>query len=99
MSYVVCATWIAKPGNEEAVREAIEALVEPSRAEVGNVVYQPSRDLDDPSVFFIYEEYVDGAAYDAHGQSEHFRRFAIEGAIPLLESRERRFLETFGPPA
>ena len=95
MTFVVCATWIAKPGNEDRVRDAIEALVAPSRAEPGNMAYRPSRDLDDPRVFFIYEEYVDRAAYEAHGASEHFRRLGVEGAIPLLEARERRFLETF----
>lgn len=99
MSYVVCATWVAKPGSEEAVRAAIEALVSPSRAEPGNLAYRPSRDLDDPRVFFIYEEYADREAYEAHGASEHFQRFAVEGAIPLLETRERRFLETFGDEA
>jgi quinol monooxygenase YgiN len=95
MTYVVCATWTAKPGHEEAVRRAIAAMIAPSRAEPGNRAYQPSCDVDDPRVFFIYEEYEDKAAYEAHGASDHFQRLAVQGAIPLLESRERRFLETF----
>ena len=36
MAYVVVAKWIANEGEEAAVAAAIEALVEPSRAEPGN---------------------------------------------------------------
>ena len=92
MTYVVCAKWTAKPGHEAEVRECVQALIEPSRAEPGSLMYIPHEDPDNPRVFFIYEQYVDEDAYRAHGGSEHFQRLAIERAIPLLESRERLFL-------
>jgi quinol monooxygenase YgiN len=75
------------------VAAAISKLVEPSRAETGCLVYRPMRDLDDPRVFLIFEEYLDRDAYDAHAASDHFRRYALEEAIPLLETRERSFFE------
>src|ERR1019366_2233541 len=62
MAYVVVAKWIANEGEEAAVAAAIEALVEPSRAEPGNLVYQPHRDPQDPRVFMIYEQYADEQA-------------------------------------
>ncbi len=96
MAYVVIAKWTAREGEEDAVAAAIEALVEPSRAEPGSLLYQPQRDPEDPRVFLLYEQYVDEAAYKAHGESEHFRRHALEDGIPRLESRERSFYETFG---
>jgi quinol monooxygenase YgiN len=95
MAYVVLAKWTAKPGEEEAVAAAIDALIEPSRAEPGMLVYQPHRDPDDPRVFLIYEQYVDEPAYRAHGESDHFRRHGHEDALPRLEARERSFYETW----
>jgi autoinducer 2-degrading protein len=98
MAYVVLAKWVAKPGEEEAVAAAITALIEPSRAEPGNLAYLPHRDPADPRVFLLYEQYVDEAAYQAHGQSEHFTRHALQDAIPRLEARERSFYETWPQP-
>ena len=70
-----------------------------SRAEPGCRFYQPSRDPDDPNVFFFFEIYDDEAAYAAHGESEHFQRLGIGEAIPLLVDRERRFYATVDEPA
>ena len=48
-------------------------------------------------LFFLYEQYVDEAGYEAHMDSEHFTRLVKEEAIPdLLEAREREFYETIG---
>jgi quinol monooxygenase YgiN len=97
MAYVVTAKWTAKEGCEREVREAIQELIEPSRAEPGNLFYQPNEDPSDPRVFFFYEQYLDEDAYKAHGDSEHFKRLGFETAIPLLESRERLFFVTVEP--
>jgi len=94
MAFVVLARWVAQPGEEEAVAAAIEALIEPSRAEPGNLGYEPHRDPADPRVFLLYERYVDEAAYRAHGETPHFRQ-AAEHALPRLEARERSFYETW----
>jgi quinol monooxygenase YgiN len=94
MAYAVTARWTARAGNEEIVLDAIRHMIEPSRAEPGCRLYQPTRDLDDPRVFLLYELYDDEAAYAAHGSSEHAKRWAHGLAIPLLESRERTFGET-----
>ena len=96
MAYVLAGKWTAQEGREDAVREHILALVEPSRAEPGNLFYQPHQDPENPRVFFFYEQYVDEEAFKAHGESEHFRRHGLEGAMPLLESRERAFYVTIG---
>jgi quinol monooxygenase YgiN len=95
MAYVVLAKWIAKPGEEDEVAAAIEQLIEPSRAEPGNLAYEPHRDPADPRVFLLYEQYVDEDAYKAHGASAHFSQHALDNAIPRLEARERSFYETW----
>jgi len=94
MAYVVIARWLAAAGNEERVRAALEQLAGPSRSEPGCRRYQPLQSVGDGREFVIYEEYVDEAAYEAHGASEHFRRFAVEEGIPLLDSRERAYYRT-----
>jgi quinol monooxygenase YgiN len=99
MAYVVTARWIARAGCEGEVRQAILALIEPSRAEPGNLLYQPTQDPEDPRVFFLFEVYTAEDAYRVHGESEHFRRLALEHAIPLLESRQRAFYETLDVPS
>ena len=95
MAYVVTAKWTAKSGEEDAVAAAIGALIEPSRAEAGNLVYQPHRHPEDPRVFFFYEQYTDEDAYAAHGASAHFQRLGVDEAIPRLETRERGFYVTW----
>ncbi|WP_033290476.1 putative quinol monooxygenase [Amycolatopsis jejuensis] len=97
MAFVVTAVWTAQAGAEDEVAAAVAQLVEPSRAEPGNLFYQPHRDPEDPRRFFFYEQYADRAGYEAHGSSEHFQKWGFGTAIPLLESRERWFYETWEP--
>ena len=94
MAYTVIAKWTARAGEEERVLDFIRGLAPPSREEPGCLVYRVTRDAEDARVFLLYEEYADEAAYRAHGESDHFRRLALEGAIPLLDSRERSFSES-----
>jgi quinol monooxygenase YgiN len=95
MAYVVSAHWRAKDGKEGRLAEVIEEITPPSRAEPGNLFYQAHRSPDDPRLFYLYEQYVDEAAYHAHMDSEHFTRLVKQEAIPeLLEDRERAFYET-----
>jgi quinol monooxygenase YgiN len=96
MAYVVSAKWRAKPGKEDRLKALCEEMTEPSRAEEGNLFYQAQRSVEDPQLFYLYEQYVDEAGYVAHQETEHFTRLVKGEAIPeLLESREREFYETF----
>src|SRR5689334_5675138 len=95
MAYVVSAHWRAKQGKEERLAELIAEMTPPSRAEPGNLFYQAQRSVEDPQLFYLYEQYADEAAYEAHMDSEHFTRLVKGEAIPdLLEARERAFYET-----
>jgi quinol monooxygenase YgiN len=100
MAYVVSAKWRAKAGQEDRLLEVIREMTQPSRAEPGNVFYQAQRSLEDPRLFYLYEQYTDEAGYQAHQDSEHFTRLVKEEAIPeLLEDREREFYETIDDDA
>jgi quinol monooxygenase YgiN len=95
MAYVVAAKWRAHPGKAERLREVIEEMTPPSRAEPGCLFYQAQRSDEDPDLFFLYEQYADESGYEAHMDSEHFTRLVKQEAIPeLLADRERDFYTT-----
>jgi quinol monooxygenase YgiN len=94
MTYVVCATWTAKDGEQDAVLAAVRELAVLSPQEPGMVLYQAHRDPENPRIFFFYEQYVDEAAYAAHVDSEHFKRWGFGEAIPRLMERKREFYVT-----
>lgn len=62
----VVATFKAKTGMEEMVREAVLALVAPTRAEAGCINYDLHQSVDDPTVFILYENWVSKADLEAH---------------------------------
>jgi quinol monooxygenase YgiN len=78
---------VVKDGEADAVRAALEAMVPLSRAEPGCIEYRPHRSVEDPNVFFLYEEYADEDAYTAHAESVHFARYIRGDAWPRLERR------------
>jgi autoinducer 2-degrading protein len=45
------------------------------RQEPGNVAFTPGADRDDPTSFWVYEEYADAAAFQAHLESAHNEEF------------------------
>jgi len=94
LSYVLIARWTAGPGNEERVEQILLRLAAATRTEPGCRAFRPTRSVDDPRLFVIYEEYDDEAALEAHSSSEHFRRYVLEEGVPLLESRERTFFRS-----
>lgn len=89
MSFVVIAHYRARAGAERQVADSLRRMVEPSRAEPGNRRYEVYRAPDDASVFVLYEEYEDEAAFTAHAASEHFVRWLRNGTLPFLEHRQR----------
>jgi quinol monooxygenase YgiN len=97
MAFAVAARWVAQPGEEEEVLRCLRELALQSRAEAGCRFYQANRDPEDGRVFFLYEIYDDRDAADSHWASDHFKRHALDDAIPRLESRERWFYTTLEP--
>lgn len=96
MTYVVAATWRAREGAEERIREILDLLTPLCRAEPGCRLYQAHRSTEDPRLFFIYEQYDDEAAFEEHAATEHVERYVRGEAVPLLEVRERAFYGLLG---
>lgn len=53
--------------------ELLESLIEPTRAEPGNVSYELLASLDDERNFTNVEEFRDGDALDAHFRTPHIQ--------------------------
>jgi quinol monooxygenase YgiN len=94
MAHVLVARMTTREGEEERAAELIGRLAEASSAEPGAVHYIAHRDPEDPRVFLIYEQYRDKAAFEEHGQTEHFQTLAVGELFGLMETRERSFYET-----
>ncbi len=83
---VLAVTWKARSGNEAEVARLFAILQAESRREPGCRMYVVHRHLADPTRFFVYEQYDDRAALDAHRASPHFQRYAA-GELPKLGER------------
>lgn len=94
MAFVVAATWLAKEGEEKRVEETIIKMTPLSRAEEGNLFYQAQVNPEDPRTFFLYEQYVDEAAYEAHKATPHFQENVFGYIIDYLEDRSVKTFTT-----
>jgi quinol monooxygenase YgiN len=94
MAFVLVAKMTTREGEEDRALELIGELAQASSAEPGCNHYIAHRDPEDPRVFLMYEQYRDRAAFEEHGQSEHFQSLAVGQLFGLMENRERSFYET-----
>ncbi|QGZ38050.1 quinol monooxygenase YgiN [Pseudoduganella flava] len=75
---IIVATLAAKPGQEAAIRAALEAMLAPSRAEPGCVRYELHVDQSVPSRFTMLEEWLGDEAFAIHEASPHFQNFLTD---------------------
>ena len=73
MSLIVVAECLAAPGQEERLRTALEAMIEPSLEEPGCLAYRPYTDPNQHARMVIIEEWTDPQALDEHFTTAHFR--------------------------
>src|SRR3954453_6915635 len=83
----VAVTYLIKTGHEARAVELFRELTGPTREEPGCRMYLVHRSTTDPRKFFLYEQYDDQAALDAHRAAPHFERCVKNGLFLILESR------------
>ena len=83
---VLAVTWIAKVGREAEVANMFSKLTEASRQEPGCVFYQVHRHKTEPRRFFIYEQYKDDTALEAHRAAPHFLEY-VRKELPRIADR------------
>jgi quinol monooxygenase YgiN len=74
-----------KPEHVENFPALVAEFTAATRNEPGNLWFDWSRSLDDPSEYVLVEAFRDGEAGKAHVTGEHFKKFISE-APALLQS-------------
>lgn len=93
---VLAVTWMAKVGHEAEVTAVLAKLTEQSRKEPGCVTFQVHRHKTEPRRFFIYEQYKDDAALEAHRATPHFLQYARKELPKFAERIEGNLFEPLG---
>jgi quinol monooxygenase YgiN len=86
--FVVAIMLEAKEGQADALAETLRVLTPPTMAEPGVKLFLPYRSPTNPLMFFIFELYVNEAAWGAHEATDHFKA-AIAQLLPTVIRRER----------
>ena len=71
MPVILYAEFTAKPGSESEVETLISGLAQDVRREPGNTEFTVYRERDNPRKFFVFEQYLDEASFDAHISAEY----------------------------
>jgi autoinducer 2-degrading protein len=96
MMVVLAVTWMAKLGHEAEVVTLFGKLTDESRKEPGCSMYQVHRHKTEPRRFFIYEQYQDDAALEAHRAAPHFLQFAKKDLPKIADRVEGHLFEPLG---
>jgi quinol monooxygenase YgiN len=76
----VVAVIKAKVGSEDVIQEALNSLVEPTRAEAGCISYELYHSAADPTTFVTIEQWQAQSDLDAHMQTPHIAAALEAGA-------------------
>ena len=93
---VLAVTWMAKVGQENETAAILSKLTEASRKEPGCAMYIVHRHKTEPRRFFIYEQYKDDAALEAHRAAPHFLQFAKKELTKVADRVEGNLFEPLG---
>lgn len=85
-----------KPENVDVwMKKALENATA-ARKEPGCRQFEVLVDPSDRTKVMLFEVYTDEAAFDAHQQTPHFKKYLAE-AVPLLAARERQVWQRASP--
>jgi quinol monooxygenase YgiN len=90
----IAVTYLIQPGHEDEAADFFRILTKETLKEPGCRMYVAHRSLADPRKFFLYEQYDDHDAVDAHRASPHFAKYAGGGLFAIVESRAPELYET-----
>lgn len=93
---VLAVTWMAKAGREAEVTALFSKLTDESRKEPGCQMFQVHRHKTEPRRFFIYEQYKDDAALEAHRASAHFLQMARKELPKVADRLDGQLYEPLG---
>ena len=97
--FTVVAHIKAKPGQEQQVKEALLALVGPTRRESGCVRYDLHQSLENSGHFLFYEHWQNRRTLEDHLQQPHIQEFLRRSEVLLAEPVALSFWEVISEPA
>ncbi|MDB5101858.1 MAG: hypothetical protein JWM80_6279 [Cyanobacteria bacterium RYN_339] len=83
--------FLAKPGQEEALAQALAVLVPPTRAEDGCLRFEAVRGTEAPAQFLLIERWAGQAPLAAHGSQPHLQAFVAQHPALLAAPPEAVF--------
>src|SRR3954471_23737539 len=86
----------AKPGAGSRLEEVLKSLIEPTRAESGCIDYTMHRDLEEPGVYYFYDNWRSQVDLDAHFEMPYMKRIADMAPDLLAEPLKIIHLEKLG---
>src|SRR5262249_48083075 len=86
--FVVAIMLDGKEGQSDAIAEILRVMTPPTMAEPGVKLFLPYQSPRNPLRFFVFELYVNEAAWAAHEATDHFK-IAVEQLLPRVTRRER----------
>lgn len=93
---VLAVTWMAKVGKDAEVSGLFAKLTDESRKEPGCLMFQVHRHRTEARRFFIYEQYKDDAALEAHRASPYFLQYVKKDLPKIAERVEGNLFEPLG---
>ena len=89
---VSLATLVAREGRRDDLRRALLPLIEPTRAEPGNLDYVLFEKTEAPGTFVMREAFASMDALGEHQQTAHYVAFAAKADDLLAEPLALTFL-------
>ncbi|MUG91713.1 antibiotic biosynthesis monooxygenase [Scytonema sp. UIC 10036] len=87
----------AKLGMEDRMRQDLLGLLAPTRAESGCITFDLLKDVNEPTVFVLYENWKDRAALDAHFEQPYVKQVLQAYEETLAEPIEVLSLKKIEP--
>jgi quinol monooxygenase YgiN len=85
---VLAVTWVAKQGKETEAASLLRTLTAEAVKEPGCLMFVVHTHNERPSEFFIYEQYKDQAALDAHRATPHFQKIARGSLMQVADRKD-----------
>lgn len=79
----IVARILAKEEKRDLVKSELIKLIEPTRAEEGNINYDLHQDNENPNLFLFHENWISRELWQVHMNNEHLKKYmeATDGAV------------------
>lgn len=85
--------WKITESETSRVLSLLEEMVEKTRNEPGNILYNIYQSDENANELILHERYVDSEAVAMHKGSDHYQQIVVQQIIPHLELRELNILK------